>query len=404
MAANDVSVPAVFGDLFAEPRGSYRFRVMHGGRGSGKSYTMALMALIWGYQQPMRILCTREVQASIKESMHAELRGIIESVDWLGDHYEVLESTIRGVNGTEFIFRGLYNNANTIKSLAGVDLCVVEEAQDIPHRSWDILLPTIRKEGSEIWIAYNPASPDDAVDVRFRQRESDDILIVEANYYDNPWFPDALEKQRVMDMETMTADEYAWTWEGAYLLRSEAQVFEDKYRVDEFEPQNNWDGPYQGLDWGFARDPTVATRLWIHDDRLFVEYEAGSVGLELDDTPSFVLSRIPDFDRYVARADNARPETISYVNRHGLPLVKACVKWSGSVEDGVQFIRSFREVVIHPRCRETLKEFALYSYKTNKAGDILPAIEDKHNHYIDSIRYALEPNIRNRAEAVLAWV
>src|SRR5699024_8228939 len=204
---------------------------------------------------------------------------------------------------------------------------------------------------SEIWIAYNPASPDDAVDVRFRQRESDDIRIVEANYYDNPWFPDALEKQRLMDMETMTADEYAWTWEGAYLLRSEAQVFEGKYRVDEFTPQNDWDGPYQGIDWGFARDPTVATRLWIHDERLFVEYEAGKVGLELDDTPSFVLSRIPDFDEYVTRADNARPESISHVNRHGLPRVKACVKWAGSVEDGVQFIRSFKEVVIHPRCR-----------------------------------------------------
>lgn len=404
MAKNEISISAALGELFAAPRGSYRFRVMYGGRGSGKSYTMALMALIWGYKEPLRVLCTREVQASIKESMHAELRGIIDNIDWLGAHYEVLESGIRGANGTEFIFRGLYNNANTIKSLAGVDLCIVEEAQDIPHRSWDILLPTIRKEGSEIWIAYNPASPEDAVDVRFRQRESDDVMITEVNYYDNPWFPDALEKQRLMDMETMTADEYAWTWEGAYLERSEAQVFVDTYKVEEFEPTTEWDGPYQGLDWGFARDPTAAVRLWIHDSRLYIEHEAGKVGLELDDTPKYIKACIPDFEQYVTRADNARPESISHVKRHGLPKVKACVKWAGSVEDGVQFIRSFKSVIIHPRCRETLKEFALYSYKTNRAGDVLPSLEDAHNHYIDAIRYALEPVIRNKTEATLVWV
>lgn len=404
MTMGTVSLPAKIVSLFDSDRGSFRYRVMYGGRGSGKSYAMAMMSLIWGYREPLRVLCTREVQASIKESMHAELKGIIEGNEWLSGHYEVLKDSIRGANGTEFIFRGLYDNAKTIKSLSNIDLCIVEEAQDISRDSWGVLLPTIRKELSEVWVAYNPKSKSDPVDVIFRQRESEDLKAIQVNFYDNPWFPDALKKQMEMDKETLSHEEFLWIWFGRYLERSKAQVFADKYTVRDFSPSVDWDGPYQGMDWGFSVDPTVAVRVWIHDRCLYVEYEAGEVALELDHTPRFLCENIPDFADYVTRADSARPESISHVNRKGLPLVVPCSKWAGSIEDGISFIRSFKEVVIHTRCEGVLFEFENYSYKTNRAGDVLSAVKDEHNHYIDAIRYALQPVIRDVKDLEFSWV
>lgn len=128
-----VSLPPKLVPLFTPPRGDLRFRVAYGGRGSGKSFTFALMAAIWGYAEPLRILCTRELQVSIKESMHAEIKNAIASLPWLAAHYDVGEAYIRGKNGTEFIFRGLRHNISAVKSMAQIDLCIVEEAADVPR-------------------------------------------------------------------------------------------------------------------------------------------------------------------------------------------------------------------------------------------------------------------------------
>src|SRR5699024_10448642 len=102
---------------------------------------------------------------------------------------------------------------------------------------------------------------------------------------------------------------------------------------------------------------------WIDGDTVYIEYEASQVGLELDDTARFVCEQIPDFEQYTTRADNARPESISYVNRHGLPRCTKADKWSGSVEDGIEYLKAYREIVIHPRCKEMIREARLYSYK-----------------------------------------
>ena len=159
-------------------------------------------------------------------------------------------------------------------------------------------------------------------------------------------------------------------------------------------PSENWDGAYFGLDFGFSQDPTAAVQCWIHDNKLYIEREAGGVGIELDDTAAVLQAAMPDIGRYVVRADSARPESISYLKRHGLPRIVGAVKGKGSVEDGIEFIKSFEKVVIHPRCTETAREFRLYSYKTDRlSGDVLPVLLDEHNHYIDAVRYAIEPLI-----------
>jgi phage terminase large subunit len=356
------------------------------------------MAAIWGYVDPLRILCTREFQASIKESFHAELKAAIASQPWLEAHYDVGIDYLRGKNGTEFLFKGLRHGISSVKSTAKVDLTIVEEAEDVPENSWLALEATVfRQPKSELWPIWNPRLDGSPVDDRFRKNCPDNALIAEMNWSDNPFFPANMEILRKREQERLDPNAYAWVWEGAYLTNSDAQVFANKFEVKEFEPGPGWGGPYHGIDFGFAQDPTVAGEQWVHDDVLYIRREAAKVGLELDDTAPFIIRAIPGIERHTIRADSARPESISYLKRHGLPRIEGVKKWSGSVEDGVEHIKSYRKVVIHPECPGTLKEFRLYSYKVDRlSGDILPVIVDANNHHIDQLRYALVPLLRQR--------
>ncbi len=391
-----IELPPKLVPVFAKPLGALRYRGAYGGRGSGKSYSFALMAAVFGYQQPLRILCTRELQNSMKESMFAEIKNAIQARPWLAQAYAIGENYIKGHNGTEFIFRGLRHNMSSIKSTAHIDICIVEEAEDVPEASWIDLEPTIRAENSEIWVVWNPRAENSPVDTRFRKNIPERSIIVEMNYHDNPKFPSVLEEQRRQAQRNMEDAMYQHVWLGAYLKHSKAQIFANKFVVEPFAPGADWDGPYLGLDFGFAQDPTAAVKCWIHNQRLYIEAEAGGVGVELDDTAELIRRKMPEIGRYTVRADNARPESISYLKRNGIPGCKAVSKGKGSVEDGVEFIKSFDRVVIHPDCKEVANEFRMYSYKVDRlTGDIMPVIVDAHNHYIDAIRYALEPMIKS---------
>lgn len=400
MTTATVDLPPKIVDVFTPERGSVQYRGLFGGRGSGKSYGAAKVAAIWGLIDPLRILCTREFQASIKESFHAELKAAIASEPWLESHYDVGTDYLRGKNGTEFLFRGLRKNIGSIKSLAKIDLTIVEEAEDVPEESWLALEATVfRQPHSELWPIWNPRLDGSPVDQRFRKKPPGNAVFAELNWNDNPFFPVGLDALRKREQSRLDPATYAHIWEGAYLTNSDSQVFANKYEIEDFTPQPSWDGPYQGGDFGFSQDPTAAVRLWIKDEVLYCEYEAGKVGLELDDTVQFVNGQIPEFDKYVTRWDSARPESISYLKRHGFPSATAVTKWPGSVEDGIGFMRSFRKIIIHPRCTAIAQEFRLYSYKIDRhSGDILPSIVDAHNHYIDAMRYALGPMIRSNDE------
>jgi phage terminase large subunit len=392
-----IKLPPKLVPLFSPERGALRFRVAHGGRGSGKSFTFALMAAVWGYAEPLRILCTREMQNSIKDSMHAEIKNAIQSMPWLEQHYEIGEAYIRGKNGTEFLFKGLRHNISSIKSMAQIDLCIVEEAADIPQHSWQALLPTIRAARSEIWCVYNPKDPTDPVDEMFRKDPPPRSHVVELNWNDNPWFPAELNEQRKHAQTSMNPADYAWIWEGQYLQNSDAQVFHGKIHIEDIEPSSDWGDPYLGGDWGFSQDPTAAVACWVRGDDLIITHEAVKIGLELDDTAEFVKAHIPNFDKYASRWDSARPESISHVKRHGLPRAEAVSKWSGSVEDGIQFLRSFKRIIIHPRCKQMITEARLYSYKVDRlTGLVTSKIIDDNNHCWDAVRYALAPMIKKQ--------
>jgi len=395
-----IEVPDKMEAMFSQPRGSLMYRGSYGGRGSGKSFTFAKVAAIWGYAEPLRILCTREIQDSIKESFHAELKNAIATEPWLERHYDVGRDYLRGANGTEFIFKGLRHNIGSLKSLAQIDLCIVEEAEDVPEESWLALEPTIRSDKAEMWIIWNPRTEGSPVDKRFRQNPPPMSMIVEMNYSDNPWFPSVLEMRRQHQLQTLDHETYRHIWHGDYLKRSKAQVFHN-WEVADFTPVPEWDGPYFGLDFGFAQDPTAGVKMWIHDQVLYFEHEAYANALELDHTPDRLKRDIPGIADHECRADNSRPESISYLKRHGLPRMKPCVKGKGSVEDGIAHMQSYKRIVVHPRCVNTAAEFTYYSYKVDRlSGDVLPVLVDANNHAIDAARYGLEPVMKSRGKGI----
>ena len=382
-----------------------RYKVAQGGRGGAKSWAMARALLIQAASQPLLIMCVRELQVSIQESVHRLLADQIDAMG-LASYFDVQQKTIHGKNGSQFIFAGIRSNPGKIKSTEGVDRCWVEEAQNVSERSWELLIPTIRKPGSEIWVSFNPDEKTDPTYQRFVVKPPPDAVVREISWRDNPWFPDELRREKDY-LARVDPEAYAHVWEGKCRTNSNAQIFRGKYQIEAFElpgpMQIQWDGPYFGADWGFATDPTVLVKCWIHERTLLVEHEAYGIGVELDDLPE-MFGRIPGADKYIIRADNSRPETISYVARKGLMRVEAASKWAGSVEDGIAFLRSFERIVVHPRCLHTAEEMRLYSYKTDRlTGDVLPDVVDKHNHCVDGIRYALAPLIENQGN-LGAWV
>lgn len=347
-----------------------------------------------------QILCAREHLNSLDESSMEEVKTAIRSVDWLSDYYEIGEKFIRSKDRRiNYVFAGLRHNLDSIKSKARVVLAWVDEAENVSEAAWRKLIPTVREEDSEIWVTWNPESEESATHRRFRGSPPDGAKIAQLNWRDNPWFPDVLNVERKED-QARRPDVYDHVWEGGFLTVTDAQVFAGKFDIADFEPGEDWDGPYHGVDFGFAQDPTVGVQSWINDGCLHIRREAGKVGLETDDTAQFLADGIPGIAEHTSRADSARPETISYLKRHGLPRIEGVKKWQGSVEDGVEFIKSFKRVIIHPDCTGTAREFRLYSYKVDRlSGDILPVIVDANNHYIDALRYALVPLMKGRATA-----
>ena len=190
-----------------------RFKVAYGGRGSAKSWSFAKALLILGAKSRLRILCTREVQKSIKDSVHKLLSDQIEMMG-LGSFYQILETEIRGKNGTSIVFSGLASQTiESIKSFEGVDICWCEEAQSISKKSWNVLIPTIRKDGSEIWVSFNPDLDTDETYDRFVVNKPPNAVVSEVNYHDNPWFPQVLEQERI-HCQITNAEDYQQIWEG----------------------------------------------------------------------------------------------------------------------------------------------------------------------------------------------
>jgi phage terminase large subunit len=371
----------------------HRYKVFYGGRGAGKSVNIARVIILKADARKERILCCREFQNSIRDSVHRLLTDQIEALG-LSRWFDVTGSEIRSLRtGSEIIFKGLRHNAPEIKSTEGVDICWVEEAQLVSQESWEMLVPTIRTERSEIWVSFNPAEETDPTYQRFVLHPPPNAYVAHVNFDSNPWFPKVLEEERQYCLRS-DPDNYDHVWLGACRSISSAIVFRGKYVIESFEPPT-WPNEVQfycGEDFGFSEDPSACVRCWTTgkppEEELWVDQEAWGLHIEIDALPAF-MDRISNARRLPWVADSARPDTISYIARQGFTITGA-PKYGGCVEERIQHLKGFKQIHIHERCKHLQEELRLYSYKVDRRTQlVLPELVDANNHLIDALGYAL---------------
>lgn len=384
MSTLKIQTPRVYLPLLA----GARYLGAHGGRGSAKSHFFAESLIEKSIQEKTDAVCLREIQKSLKFSVKKLLENKISSMN-AGAYFDVQNEQIKSESGGVIIFQGMQDHTSeSIKSLEGFNIAWFEEAQTASQRSLDLLRPTIRAPGSQLWFSWNPRFASDPVDQLLRGLvPPPNSIVVEANYADNPWLPDELREEMEYD-KRRDPDKYAHIWLGKYQSNTSSRVFKN-WTIEEFEVDPSA-VIRQGADWGFSVDPTVLVQAYIVGRKLYIPHEAYRVGCEIVDTPDLFMS-LPDAEKWPMVADSARPETISHLRKNGFPKITSAIKGPKSVEEGVGFLQGF-DIVVHPRCTHTIDELTLYSYKTDPLDEskILPILADKDNHVIDALRYAME--------------
>jgi phage terminase large subunit len=383
----DVLLPKAFEDLLKPAR----LKIYHGGRGGGKSWAFAIALIVAATQKKLRVLCTREIQENLEASVRRLLADTIERLG-LSAFWDIQQEKILGKNGSMFIFEGLKFNIQGIRSLEGIDRVWIEEGASVSRESWDYLLPTIRKSGSEIWISANRNRPDDPFYELFVRDPRPGSIIKHVNLEENPWAPAELHEEAEW-CAAHDGEKHRHIWGGEPWLRQDSLVFAGHWAVESF--QTPADAVFLcGADFGFSSDPMVVVRSFIGaDNTLYIDRETYGLRVEIPNMASFLETVLPA-RHWPCKADSSRPELISFLNGEGFNLIPSR-KGAGSVLDGVDFLLSFERIVVHPRCTHVADELGTYSYKTDKlTGTVLPVLEGRHDHCVDSLRYAVEDCLR----------
>lgn len=379
----------------------HRYKVAYGGRGSGKSWGYGRGLLLQGAQKPMRILCAREIQKSIADSVHKLLSDQIAALG-LSSFYDVQQAYIKGANGTEFSFAGLQQHTvDSIKSYEGVDIVWVEEAHAVVKKSWDVLLPTIRKPGSEIWATYNPQLESDETHQRFVIHPPPDCVSVLMNYNDNPWFPAVLEQERQHAQATMKPEQYAHIWEGKCMPAVEGAIYFEQMSQAESRIANV---PHDGLlkthvifdlGWNDAMTIILAQKMageirLIHyiegHQRTLAEYSAELKGLTLDGQPINWGNVYLPHDGYAKRHQSGKSdaEVMGQLGWTVMPVPNM------HVETGINRVREVFPRTYFNRDRtgrlvECLKRYRRQiNQQTNEPG---APLHDEYSHGADVMRY-----------------
>lgn len=371
-----------------------RYKGAWGGRAGAKSHFFAGLMVEENIREKMDNVCVREVQRSLEFSVKKLIEDKITAMN-AGYYFTVMDRKIDTKQGGVIIFEGLQNHtAESIKSLEAFHRLWGEEAQSLSQRSLDVLRPTMRAPGAEMWFSWNPNLATDPIDCLLRGSElPPSSIVVNSTYADNPWLTEDIKTELEYDRRR-DPDKFAHIWMGEYQKHSEARVFKN-WKIEEFDRP---DGSIyrMGADWGFSIDPSCLVRCSIEGNRLYIDHEAWMIGCEIPQLPD-LFDRVPESRKWFITADSARPETISYMQKHGYPKINHAQKGKGSVEEGIAFLQSF-DIVVHPRCVHVIDELTLYHYKRDPLTDeILPVLEDKNNHLIDALRYACE-GIRKAAK------
>lgn len=370
-----------------------RYVFLRGGRGGGKSHGLAECLLYKAHSGYERILCAREIQKSINESVHELLDNKIKTH---GYEFEVLKNEIKSqITGSRFIFHGLREMVmGSVKSLEGITKVWVEEAQYISKYSLDILIPTIRAEGSQFFFSYNPKEDDDPITVFANSLPEEDKLEIEINYMDNPLCPEVLikeaERSKAKAERSGHFGEYNHIWLGKPDIR-EGRIIKN-YKVEDFsEVKKTFDTIKirRGLDWGFSDDPLAYIETYEdrRNNRLYILRALRLYG-HSNKLSYGIIS--PFAGNRLITADSAEPKSISEMKSYGLNM-QGAKKGQGSVETGIKWLQKFDEIIIDPvDAIEFKEECEKYVWKTNRAGKVLAEPIDEHNHLMDAARYANE--------------
>ncbi len=377
---------------------------LRGGRGSLKSSFAAIETVMGIVNDPMaNAVGFRKTAASLKDSLVPTFEWAIDKLGWslFFQHKKSDHEIVYLPTGQKILLRGLDDpqKMKSIKAKKGYFkyLLFEEGAEYTSLEEMESVRISVLRGGKEFveFVMYNPPAEPFAWINEEARRDVPCRIIHESNYKMSP--PEWLGPKFILDaaeMERSKPEKHAHIYMGVEVGRTDSIIFSGCYRIETFTPEEGWDGPYLGADFGFANDPNTLVKIWIKDRTLYIEYEAGGVGITLDDMPK-MYDQIPDSRRYKIRADCSRPETIAHLKARGFNI-EAAEKWQGSVEDGITVMKSY-QIVVHPRCIETIKEMRSYSYKIDKlTRDILAVPIDKNNHYIDGCRYAIAPIIRKK--------
>jgi len=374
-----------------------RYKVIHGGRGSAKSWSVARALVSIGATKPIRVLCARETQKSIQESVHRLLKDQIESLG-LDQFYTIQENKILGTNGTEFTFAGIrQQGVFNLKSYEGTDICWVEEAQVVTKKSWDVLIPTIRKPGSEIWVTFNPELDTDETFSRFVVRPPEESIIIQMNWQDNPWFPPELDKERRQWLDRDPVG-YLTTWEGKcrpavegaiYANEIEATQREGRIRAVPYDPQLKvhtvWD-----LGWNDSMSIICVQRVasevrvidYIEDSHRTID----SYVMQLQERKwNWGTDYIPhDGAHRDFKSGKSTQELLQTLGRNVQVLAR------GNPEEGIRLARMIfpRTYFDADRCTELVNHLKRYRRQINQVTQEAGApLHDEHSHAADAFRY-----------------
>lgn len=377
----ELNVAEAFEDLYRPSR----HKAYYGGRGSGKSHNIAEALVVNASLKPTKIVCGRQFQSSINESVKELIESKIYSLG-LSTGFRILDREIRHVStGSRFVFVGLDRNPDSQKSLEGVDIFWCEEAQTLNERSMEIIIPTIRKPGSEMWWSWNPRYKDDPIDKMFRGSIiPKNSIIKEVHYYDNPYFDSTPLKEEMERSKLVNIARYNHIWLGQYDENALAVVMRHAREGRVEVPLGVY--PRYGMDFGFSTSPNAIVKLYVIEELKTIYIASEEFGhVSLRELPE-LIGGVPGALESTIVADSARPETIDYLSGEGISIYGA-PKPQGSVKSGIEWLRGY-DIVIDPSCSYMLEEKRLYRYKVNDKGKVLDVLVDDYNHGWDAVRYA----------------
>ena len=379
MKQTEIQIPIEFKRLFDK---DWREAAVYGGRYSLKSHTVARILLIRARQSKIRVACFREFQNSIADSSYQLLKDLINQYG-LTDFRITNTSIINTVNGSDFIFNGLHNNEQSIKSTEGIDIAWVEEAQTVSNTSLEVLTPTVRKPGSQLIYTYNRLLEDDPVHHRLVLEGRPNTLIINVNYdiaLKYKMMPDVIKLEMEDDKEKRPSlYKHKWLGEPS---SSERKIYKDWAIIEEIPHEARLER--YGLDFGYTNDPTAIVAIYKYNDGFILDEVCYQTGLQ--NKP--IADLLKNVDRALVIADNAEPKSIDEIKGYGINIIP-CVKGKDSINHGIQFVQNQR-ISVTKRSSNLIQEYNKYLWQVDRLDKVINDPEGGYDHCMDAIRYGLD--------------